>query len=50
VGWTGLAGTGEIKCRLTVEIRPTRESRVLEVTESRLIGLGQPSDRICMVF
>jgi len=40
VGWAGLAGAVEVKSRLTVEIRPKGESRVLELTGSRLVGLG----------
>ena len=38
MGRAGLAGMVEIKSKLTVEIRPTGESRVLELTGPRLVG------------
>ena len=47
---TGLVSIVQVMSTLVVEIGQTRQSRVLDLIGPRLVGLGQPSDRMCIPY
>ena len=47
---TGLVSIVQVMSSVVVGVRPTGQSWLLELIGPRLVGLGQPSDRMCIPY